>query len=871
MRLAWIAGLAAATCAGQVLLQHDYDALGDRVTAVAVRAGESAVQSFTAPQGGGTAAGLRLKLRRVGSPGPLAWRLGDVASGELAPEGVQPYFEAWAALPVKPVALVPGRRYEIRITAGAGSGYYEWYGTTGQGPETAVNQDYGVSTPAESLAFQVLGPAGAPANIEEPFRFIGELIAPQRYRRARHWKQRGGADEVTLDATWSLELPPSAGPAARTAAEEFREYLGQSMGITLQGTGEHRIVAATGGQMTTPEGFTIELKPGGITITGADDRGMMRGLFHLQDLLDLRQAPILKTGTLVRTPRYNPRITCAPFLAGEELEPESDPYTDGLLSKIAHSGYNAIWVWGKLYELGRSPALPELGAEAPARLARLKALVDRAARHGIDVYVYFTLDPLPPAFFEKRPEARGIERSAGRFFGTPGYLLCTSAPVVQRWLEEAAASVFRGAPGLRGAIMIPGGEGMFNCRSGHGPSACPRCANRARDEVLAEMLKLVQRGVHSAAPRAEVATWTYTWPETDPTRAGLIARLPRDMVWLATFEKEGIIRRDSVEDRAYDYTISYLGPSDNFRLQLPLVEKTGMPLWVKTEAMVSQEFVQAPYIPVPQRWIVRYRRIAAYPRVSGLFMSWNHYGFVPSRAAELAKWYTWDPMPEGSELLLEIARRDFGAAAAPLFVQAWERLSDAIGNYPLSDYTSRTGPVQKGPAHPFFTDPGYQPRHGQRRQFYNHLNWTLPWDIPIARKYFGAMERSWANGVELLHKAAAAVAPEDRAEASREIGIAEMQLSCISMALNLMEFYQLRAELGGPADAKVIRRRMGYVLEKEKENALRALPWVEADSRLGFANGGNGLTNGGVRAGIFTAAAIRKKLAQIDRALAELR
>ena len=53
--------------------------------------------------------------------------------------------------------------------------------------------------------------------------------------------------------------------------------------------------------------------------------------------------------------------------------------------------------------------------------------------------------------------------------------------------------------------------------------------------------------------------------------------------------------------------------------------------------MISQESIQTPYIPVYQRWIERYRRIAATPRVSGIFLNWNHYGFMPSRASELVK------------------------------------------------------------------------------------------------------------------------------------------------------------------------------------------------------------------------------------------
>lgn len=96
-----------------------------------------------------------------------------------------------------------------------------------------------------------------------------------------------------------------------------------------------------------------------------------------------------------------------------------------------------------------------------------------------------------------------------------------------------------------------------------------------------------------------------------------------------------------------------------------------------------------------------------------------------------------------------------------------------------------------------------------------------------------------------------------------------MQLGCLRSALHLIRFYELREQLAQAADKAGIRGQMLQILREEKANSLRALPYVEQDSRLGYPNGGNAITNGGVRAGIFTAASIRKKLAQIDRELRE--
>ncbi len=871
-----------------VVLEHDYDPLGDKVVSLRIAPGASAGQSFEIPAGGGGAAAIRMKVLRAGSPGALEYRIGlrpgasDLAQGSVPAQTVTPYFETFVRFDLHGARLPNGEKIYITLsTAGGSGGHYEVYGTTSAGDEGPINFDYGAATPSYAggdaydnsghalattdLAFQVVT-ADYASRTEEPFAFIRELTGPMRYRKARRAGVRPLADEVRLDASWHIDLPARAPEVVRTAASEFQRFLREEMGVQATGRGKPIELLTGRDGLSKPEAFRVSVEPGKIVITGYDDRALMRGLYYLQDMMDLRQAPILKSGTITRSPRYSPRISCAPMYAGEELKPDSDPYTDGLLQRMSRAGINAIYVWAKLHELGRSSALPELAPDAEAKLARLNAIVNRAARYGIDVYLYVTLDPMPAAFFDKHPDARGLARQFNSFYGS-GYLLCTSAPVVQRYIREATASIFRAAPGVKGAVMIPLGEGFYNCRTNPRINTCPRCSNRSRDEVISELVRLIAQGAHSVNPKAAIVTWTYTWPESDPSRAELIARLPKDTVWMQTFDKEGLIRRDGVVDIAYDYTIALLGPSENFQMQMPLVKKAGLPLWIKTESMISQEYVQGPYIPIPQRFIERYRRIARYPQATGLFLNWNHNGFQPSRVVDLVKWYTWDPMPEGSTVVRQMAERDFGDRAAPLFVEAWSKLSEAIASYPLSDNTSRNGPFQKGPAHPFFWDESYRPHHHEKRQFFNSLEWTEPWDVTIAGKYFGRMERGWTEGVRLMQQAVALTTPEDRTGARRELGLATMQLSCVRMALHLMEFYHLRRELQTAQDRTAVLAKMRQVLEEERRNSQMALEFVDEDSRLGYTNGGNGITNGGVRAGIFTAGSIRKKLAQIDRLL----
>ena len=60
---------------------------------------------------------------------------------------------------------------------------------------------------------------------------------------------------------------------------------------------------------------------------------------------------------------------------------------------------------------------------------------------------------------------------------------------------------------------------------------------------------------------------------------------------------------------------------------------------------------------------------------------------------------------------------------------------------------------------------------------------------------------------------------------------------------------------------------MAAIGRAELENARQALPCVCADSRIGYANSGRNDQEGVPRAGIYSAVAIRKKIAQVQRVL----
>lgn len=869
---------------------------------------------------------LRLRMGSV-------WGGDKVFSGEIPQEQVSLFFERWSGVDLsQAVALKGETRYylQLEVPEGGDTGHYEIFGTStapiddpkfvpryqytpgwGKGTEVSVfenpiNLDYGAETPrypggiaigpggeeleAMDLAFQLsshLSPDEREASAEERFTFVEEeLLAPVHRKRVAGGKLGAKSDGVKLDSSWRLLIPSQSGGVAQNAAADFRAFMKLEMEtrIDLDTVSDFEspesyssvLLAVTRKQwpkgaenLDRSESFSLDVSPERVVVCGFDERGLMRGLQHLEDLMRFQRGPVLEPLQEERSPLYTPRITAAPFFATMELDLEIDPYTHELLSRISHYGFSAIWIWGDLMDVGRSKVFPELDQGVTDRQRKLKEIADRAATHGLDVYVVLAHRPLPNSFFEKYPGVRGTPFEA---YGGNN-VLCTSTELVQQYIEESTHDLFRAVPDLNGVVFIVGGEGFIHCYTRN--MNCPHCSSRSAQEVVAGLAKTISKGARAGRANAQVALWPYSasnhWSRKDITQSKLIGKLSPDVTFLTEFGKEGRITFGDKTIPAYDYPISYLGPSERFVAQAKLTEQHGVPLWVKTEHAIALETVQTPYIPVFQRWAERALRFQRFPHLTGIFANWMHYGFMPSIAAEIMKWHTWSPLPDTDDLLRRIARREFGEGTEEYALKAWQQWSEAIQHYPFSGRMAM-GPVQKGPAHPLFLNPDYQPFHNRGRQFRNDLSWTEPWGVQVALKQFDLLLRGWGEGVRSWEKVVGAAAPELRRNARREGGVGAALLSCFRSAHNVGRFYQLRDQLAKEEQAPLalaLLDQLKMIAEAELANSRQAVAVVAADSRLGYANSAASSHIGVPRAGIYTPGSIKKKIAQVERLLQE--
>ncbi|MCF6287535.1 MAG: hypothetical protein L3K26_20485, partial [Candidatus Hydrogenedentes bacterium] len=177
------------------------------------------------------------------------------------------------------------------------------------------------------------------------------------------------------------------------------------------------------------------------------------------------------------------------------IDSSLDPYPDGLLEKLSDMGVTGVWMHVVLRQLSPGgAAFPEFGEGHEKRLETLRALVQKAKRYGIGIYLYMN-EPraMPASFFENRPEMRGVP-------GADHFAMCTSNGTVRQWVEDSLAYVFTEVPDLGGVFTITASENLTNCASKFTRDQCPRCKERTDAEVIAEINTVIEKGVHRGNP-----------------------------------------------------------------------------------------------------------------------------------------------------------------------------------------------------------------------------------------------------------------------------------------------------------------------------------------------------------------------------------
>ena len=516
------------------------------------------------------------------------------------------------------------------------------------------------------------------------------------------------------------------------------------------------------------------------------------------------------------------------------LNPKLNPYPDGLLQRLSAVGINGVWLQAVLRDMAPGgPAFPEFGTDHEQRLANLRALVERAKEYGVGVYLYMN-EPraMPAAFFKNRPEMAGV-----RVQQLEVTALCTSHPAVRQWMGDALAHVFQQVPDLGGIYAITASENPTNCASHGNWRSCDRCKARSDTDIIAEVVAVIEEGVHRGSPKANVLISDWGWKGHGDAR-DIIARLPKSVVLMSVSEWDLPIERGGIESKVGEYAISAVGPGPRALQHWEAATQAGLKKGTEIQFNNTCEIASVPYLPVMDLVAEHCCNLAPL-KLDTMLIGWTMGGY-PSPNFELARRLSCTPAPNVDTVLDALARERFGPEGAAHARKAWTLMSDAFRQYPFNIAVVYASPVQLGPANALYPS----------KTDYKATMWGIPYDDldgwrgPYPPEVFAAqfekMAEGWRPGIAELQVAVEKAPPDRRSEAQADLRLARAAAIHFQSVANQACFVLARDTLAAPSNAPSpedrhrlqveIKRR----LESEIALARELFTLAREDSRIGF-------------------------------------
>ncbi len=425
-------------------------------------------------------------------------------------------------------------------------------------------------------------------------------------------------------------------------------------------------------------------------------QGALEGDEPLFSFVDELKTPVASVARPVSTMKDAPlRMGYSYFaLCGDPLlDPALDPYPDGLLSRLAATGENAVWLHVELGHLARVPWASDTHIEQ--RRAALRGLVSRAARHGMKIFLYFNEPrslPTSSAVFQQHPDWRGTEEKDSN-------AVCTSAPEVRAGLREAVADLCRAVPDLGGFFTITASENLTNCWS-HGQGAkCPHCKDRKPAEVIAEVSATIAEGIRAAGGKQRYLAWDWGWRDEWALEA--IALLPANVELMSVSEWSLPIERGGVKSAVGEYSISSIGPGPRALRHWAAAKQRGLRVVAKIQCGNTWELSAVPYLPVLEN-ITRHATALRDAGVQDIMLGWTLGGYPSPNIEAISE-------INAGGTLDTLAQKRHGKTNAAVAAVFWRECSAAFREFPYHSSAVYRAPLQMGPANPLWATPtGYQ-------------------------------------------------------------------------------------------------------------------------------------------------------------------
>lgn len=531
-----------------------------------------------------------------------------------------------------------------------------------------------------------------------------------------------------------------------------------------------------------------------------------------------------------------------------------DAYTEDELQKIADSGFNSIWVHGRLDHLTSTADFPEFGRHKDEHCARLRTLIARAAIYGIKVILYLQ----PPRavycddheFWRKHADVGGevTEILDGRNNSFLMRSLCTSHPDVRRYLQEAFANLVAALPELGGLLIISASEypahcySRRNCRPNESrqydaaleqvPVSCPVCSKLTPEVVILSLLHDIRDGVRIVSADLPIMFWDWCWSMyLVPAAEAIVSGMPDDCILVSDFERGGhkavLGHAEHVID---EYSLSYAGPSEAFLNKLRLAGKRGIKVIPKLQIGTTHELATVVSLPLIRN-ICEKAGFMREKHIDSYLGCWN-FGSQLSANTMAFNFFLEAKEFTGVELMLNaFCQKFFPDAEDEKVIKAWEYFSMAMDCYPFCIHFLYFSPLNYTLALLFQPGPLSQGKVGRSwlpdRRGDDLADSIRDFSLEEIISGLEQVAKLWSEGVRMLRRG---LLHCSSGLAFKELNNAALCECIFKSAINSYKFYKLKKSWREPESLNEFRRLLSSELEIVKE----ALPLTVNDLRQGF-------------------------------------
>ena len=556
-------------------------------------------------------------------------------------------------------------------------------------------------------------------------------------------------------------------------------------------------------------------------------------------------------------------------------------YDDNELAAISGSGFNAIWVHGLLHHIVRAEPFLELGKNHQRHKTALRALIERAARHGIKVFIYMQPPRAIPVsnreFWDRHPDAAGQEESTTDDEDISVKVkvrsMCTSTAPVRIWLKNAARQLITDLPGLGGIILITASEFPAHCYSHRQKDdprwqvSCPNCRNRHPADIVVEIINLIRDGVREASRETAIVAWDWGWTMwgITPPCHEIMDRLPSDLILMANFESGGYkdlwLRPHAA---IQEYSLSYAGPSEACRKAFSVAQKLGMRTMSKLQLGTTHELATVVSLPLLGN-IFKKASYHKHSESAGYMGCWNFGNYISTNTAAFNYFMSSDCPDNEEEALQSFGSKYFPGCDAGLLARSWQGFDSAMDYYPFCVPFIYNAPMNYTLAYPQIYVMGkltgkpagpthlIVPRGDNFSLIFDYAHFGMEkTDVFTLDEIIPRLERltvAWAETVELL-TVALAHCPEPKAR--NEIGNAAICGAVWHSTANTFKIFRLRRKWNDSMRSEFIS-----IARDELAVLHKVLPHVERDPRQGYHGEAHGY--------MFDAQSIKDKILALER------